>query len=646
MQKGGASSVEPERHQLSRERISRKSNRGAGKKKKTRHNKTDPKIKASVRVLQFPLHPLDVKGGDLWCSVCSCIMPIKKSSIRTHLQTQVHKNNLLKSRKKEENFIRNYAVLRDAQRQVEGENFTVKTNVTATRMQICYAFLFDNVSFEVLNDPVNENGFRYLLEENRGTLPYRDIRDLIKPIRDMLTEELMKELKEAGNISIIFDGTPNVAEVFGIIFRFWKGKKITHRLATLQFFKKSFDKVQLGYTIIDILSEFGLKRVNIRAAICDGCPVNHAALTAISGAFNEMADPICISHSACVVGKEILVCLPLAKRFEEKWSQMNETSFRSRQLFSNHSGESCLRASETRWYSRYEIIVQIYDKSGSVNFVVGHADEFSESLRSDLKDMIQPALMNELRMELAVAKDTGDSLVKLCYFQEGDEAFLSATTFDHWMKVMEMLRKITSPNAPIATKRALLPSVVEIASTLSDNVTIQNDKINEATAKVLPVYEKMIHDTNHRLARTLRIYRACRLFNYQFIAEHDIETIKEEVIHLLNLNICFKLTNLDDQAFLGELYEYKRVADLEMQKVEAERPRIDVFWLRHTLTMPNWYVASRDVGLITPSSATIERAFSLLTQGFCSSQTSLLEDAKSASCVIRFNENWKKKDTM
>ena len=37
--------------------------------------------------------------------------------------------------------------------------------------------------------------------------------------------------------------------------------------------------------------------------------------------------------------------------------------------------------------------------------------------------------------------------------------------------------------------------------------------------------------------------------------------------------------------------------------------------LRHALHIKTWFKASRDVALIVPSSATIERAFPLITQG-------------------------------
>ena len=62
------------------------------------------------------------------------------------------------------------------------------------------------------------------------------------------------------------------------------------------------------------------------------------------------------------------------------------------------------------------------------------------------------------------------------------------------------------------------------------------------------------------------------------------------------------------------------------------------FWDAHQLTLPTWWAASNEIALISPSSASAERLFSLLTQGFDSSQMACLSDYKFASAAIRYNK--------
>ena len=68
--------------------------------------------------------------------------------------------------------------------------------------------------------------------------------------------------------------------------------------------------------------------------------------------------------------------------------------------------------------------------------------------------------------------------------------------------------------------------------------------------------------------------------------------------------------------------------------------KLESFWLRNAINIPNWYRASRDILLIAPSSAAIERAFSILTQGFSDSQATAKEDYKQAAVRIRYNSNF------
>ena len=325
---------------------------------------------------------------------------------------------------------------------------------------------------------------------------------------------------------------------------------------------------------------------------------------------------------------------------------MMSTSDLAKKRFKVYAQEAPVGTNEVRWFCWYENVKQIYTKSASVNQVIYDERVFAESLRGDMKAMLDnPQRRIELKMELALAVDSGDKLVKLCYKQEGDGEFLCTTTFDHWNSVQETLHEMTAANTDIARLRDLLPNVTEIAESIHQNgpnhIRDQNYIIRQNAIKLLPIYQKMQYDSNNRLARTLRIFRATRLFNYKFIASQNIITLQQELVHLLNIQICY---STGEESYLNELKEYKRLSDLEMQAEDDDQVDISAFWLRYSLTLPIWFLASRDVGLIAPSSASLERAFSLLTQGFNDQQDAALEDYKATSVIIRFNNIWRTRD--
>lgn len=114
-------------------------------------------------------------------------------------------------------------------------------------------------------------------------------------------------------------------------------------------------------------------------------------------------------------------------------------------------------------------------------------------------------MVQDLRLELAIAKDVGAELVNLCYQQESDAPLLSVTTFGHWDSVKMFLMKVTSAGTPIDVLRGLLPPVAANAERMAINH--QRDAIiRQSSQIILPVYRKMINDSENRLKDILAIF--------------------------------------------------------------------------------------------------------------------------------------------
>jgi hypothetical protein len=162
-------------------------------------------------------------------------------------------------------------------------------------------------------------------------------------------------------------------------------------------------------------------------------------------------------------------------------------------------------------------------------------------------------------------------------------------------------------------------------------------------------------DTADRLSNTMHVMRACRLFNHKFVSRVTIEALMVELECLSYLPIR---ADMPGDVFLGELADYKRLAEEEGGRTAAvgdeggaagadedrgglakDPDLFSRFWKRSSLKIPNWYKASREVALIVPSSAAVERVFSLLTQVFDSSQNSALSDYKAAGVMLRYNRD-------
>ena len=79
---------------------------------------------------------------------------------------------------------------------------------------------------------------------------------------------------------------------------------------------------------------------------------------------------------------------------------------------------------------------------------------------------------------------------------------------------------------------------------------------------------------------------------------------------------------------------------------EATRPELWAFWRAASIQLPNWWIGAKEVALITPSSCTVERVFSLLSQGMDDNQRRALEDYMCGSVLVRYYRIWMDKDNL
>ena len=68
------------------------------------------------------------------------------------------------------------------------------------------------------------------------------------------------------------------------------------------------------------------------------------------------------------------------------------------------------------------------------------------------------------------------------------------------------------------------------------------------------------------------------------------------------------------------------------------------FWQASMIQLPNWYKAAKEVALIMPSSAFVERCFSIYESLFDEDQQAALHDRREASVMLRVNNDQREKE--
>ena len=187
---------------------------------------------------------------------------------------------------------------------------------------------------------------------------------------------------------------------------------------------------------------------------------------------------------------------------------------------------------------------------------------------------------------------------------------------------------------------SLLPSVHANALSLSGDDSGSGEYkqiIENAVAAIRPVSQKFTDYDTHERARTIRIMRACRFFNYNFIRQSTLADLEEEINHLRTI-AYFNDERVFSRLRRG-LRQYRETAITYANNKQDEDDNLWDFWTDSENLLSDYFTAACEVAIIQPSSATVERLFSYLTQAFGSSQEHLLADIKKASTLIRYNEN-------
>jgi hypothetical protein len=147
------------------------------------------------------------------------------------------------------------------------------------------------------------------------------------------------------------------------------------------------------------------------------------------------------------------------------------------------------------------------------------------------------------------------------------------------------------------------------------------------------VLDKLRHDSIHRLAPTIDVMRACRLFNYEFVANTPLLALQGELVQLNRLPYCIQSMIAMEE----ELELYKTLANDEMEKDLKDRKSLWNFWVFYKMRMRHWFAGAEYAALIQPSSGCSERVFAMMA----TLPSSVLEDRKEASVMIKMNANWR-----
>jgi hypothetical protein len=162
-------------------------------------------------------------------------------------------------------------------------------------------------------------------------------------------------------VLVIFDGTTHVAEAMAIVVRYVsRDWKITQRLVRALLVTKTMCGEEVARELIATLSiNVGVASGHLLAAMRDRCSVNGVAMRTLKVVYPQVLDIGCFSHALDLAGRKFKT--PNLDEFSKHWTSLFAYSPKARIAWKATTGVSVRTYSETRWWSRWEVIEQVHN---------------------------------------------------------------------------------------------------------------------------------------------------------------------------------------------------------------------------------------------------------------------------------------------
>ncbi|CAH3036193.1 unnamed protein product, partial [Pocillopora meandrina] len=230
----------------------------------------------------------------------------------------------------------------------------------------------------------------------------------------------------------------------------------------------------------------------------DGASVNGAALRQLMFFYPKLFDVVCFSHTIDHVGNHFE--FKILDLFARYWISMFSHSYNARLVWRERTEQSIRTFSETRWWSKWEVLRQVSEYFGDVEPFLRENDEVSPANRRRLLEIFDdPQSCQDLRLELAALVDAGVNFVNATYYLEGDGPLI----FTCYEQLSAVTRAVAVGNYPNTTAVAR-----EIAG---GNAVLCNQLMAQAKACIQPGFQFYHQKFSVQFHGTVRAFKAARL---------------------------------------------------------------------------------------------------------------------------------------
>lgn len=584
----------------------------------------------------------------LHCNLCGTSFGTRKNVWESHFNSKKHLSKLL-GVASSTGVTKVQRTLEDMAEKKEelNQQATVAKAEESHRQRVMRAWVASGLPINALQGDLKE-----LLEEKRDmrlSLGHTSnlTRSTIEPLLAELDQIDLETVSVSGGFyALYWDGYSKKDEHACVVMRCCSEHfVVVERVVEVRLFTKGLSGVNWTRVVDTVRNRLG--KDGLFLSVADGHPSNGVVGSTFKGLLEHYFHSFCHSHTLSVVGSK--TSAPLVEKYILLWNSMFKNSLNARDLVSTMMKENVQRKARVRWFANLNIVEQLmrwHNSIGKICEALSAAKYSEESCKKFVQfcsDNSSPT--GALIVELLAFYDINKPLRDACYFLEGT-GFLAPFVFEF----MVSLQRCFVATRNIQTISKVLPNVRGFCATLPATVNVQHvwarvhTVIDPPVGYFLDNYFSVNGEGSSSATRnfleSMQLFKFGKLFHCvygrKWISSGDFNLESE-----LNVLVVKRFIGVLGSTILDDLKEdWKKFSDCYNAHVESNKKyRPDdllLWWQTNGSNCGTWSAVARLFAMTQPSTASVERAFSMLRACIGDQQTHTLEDMVDLRIRTRF----------
>lgn len=654
----------------------------ADSKRQKRHLLAETKSRRKARkyAKAFPDEGLEERDEQLFCIFCNRNVPFdRKAAVRQHCEGQRKANVSFASLAEADKMaVRHHA------NKIQAREAAAKKNALQRAMDEQRRLLMDEAAREVAPTPPGASLPSTMLADRLEVLetfwqagvPLNTLRKMrflkliedphvalggvegVRALMPLAQERAVTRVKDAvkgRRIALFIDGTKANVLIEGVVARFLDDEHCVRQVCVgVTAIRKSLNTELMMALLRKHIVETGVLFKDIVGVMSDSGQPNPASMTK----WNEIARDtgldeeefvwvLCLMHAASNVGLTLRKLLPSVKMFMSGFKRMSNESEAARLLWLEKTGKSCKQLSDKSFWRWWKCIRDVLKVREHVSAFLREALARKVAKKSIAKmeeAWRGPLLLAQMQFCIAAGQIFRDMGVML----EGD-GFCLPFVHKHVSAAQDFYAAWPRLNRSAAAQHHLIAPIHD---------ALRGSRPNDASVAALPftLYDVgsavAVHADSailQGMSSLLPVYRAGSLFHpLRFLAEAERPDFRAFLITAIDVLTSLKGVKERDVLQLkvdlnAQIISYQqacreRARHLLTVPKDDKPPELWKWWISLSAIVPAWFSVAQILVLLQPTSAAIERFFSLVKANTSPLQHHENPATFAARCMCLFNE--------